>query len=80
MPNYIARSNIDVMDFGDSYGPLKEHNPYTRNIHKLADAAYIDSTNDFRADLQRSRMRKRNSEEWQQRMYPISTGGQRMLK
>jgi len=80
MPNYISRSNIDTTDFADSYGPLREHNPYTRNIHELADNAYIDSTNDFRADLQRSRMRKRNAEEWQQRLYPINKGGQRMLK
>ena len=80
MPNYITRNNIDVMDFGDSYGPLREHNPYTGNIHRLADNAFIDSTNNFRTDLQRSRMRKTNAEEWQQRLYPINKGGQRMLK
>ena len=80
MPNYISRSAIDVTSFGDSYGPLKKHNPYTSNIHKLADQHYTDSTINFRTEIQERLMRKRNSERWQQRQYPISKNGQRMLK
>lgn len=80
MPNYITRNAIDVMPFGDSYGPLKQHNPYTADIHRLADADYTDSMITFRTEMQNRLMRKRNSEMWQKRQYPISTSGQRMLK
>ena len=80
MPNYISRSAIDTTDFGDAYGPLREHNPYSSNIHSLADQHYTDSMIGFRTEMQERLMRKRNSESWQQRQYPIRTGGQRMLK
>ena len=80
MPNYITRNAIDVTSFGDSYGPLKKHNPYTANIHKLADEDYTDSMITFRTEMQERLMRKRNAERWQQRQYPISRNGQRMLK
>ena len=80
MPNYITRSAIDVTSFGDSYGPLKKHNPYTSNIHKLADEDYTNSMINFRTEMQERLMRKRNSERWQQRQFPISRNGQRMLK
>jgi len=80
MPNYITRNAIDVTSFGDSYGPLKKHNPYTANIHKLADEDYTNSMITFRTEMQERLMRKRNAERWQQRQYPISRNGQRMLK
>lgn len=80
MPNYISRSNIDVTPFGDKYGALQKHNPYTPSIHKLADKHYMDSMNTFRDEMQERLMRKRNSEMWQTRMYPISKNNQRMLK
>ena len=80
MPNYITRSAIDVTSFGDSSGPLKKHNPYTSDIHRLADEDYTDSMITFRTEMQERLMRKRNSELWQLREYPISRNGQRMLK
>ena len=80
MPNYITRNAIDVTSFGDSYGPLNSGNKYTQDIHKLADQEYMDATTNFRNEMMQRLMRKRNSESWQQRTFPIRTGGQRMLK
>jgi hypothetical protein len=80
MPNYISRNAIDVTTFGDSYGPLNSGNEYTQNIHRLADEDFTDSTINFRTEMMDRLMRKRNSESWQQRTFPIRTGGQRMLK
>jgi hypothetical protein len=80
MPNYITRNAIDVTSFGDSYGPLNGGNKYTQDIHKLADQEYMNATTNFRNEMMQRLMRKRNSESWQQRTFPIRTGGQRMLK
>jgi cell division protein FtsI/penicillin-binding protein 2 len=80
MPNYITRNAIDVTTFGDSYGPLNSGNKYTQNINRLADEDFTDSTINFRTEMMDRLMRKRNAEAWQQRTFPIRTGGQRMLK
>lgn len=80
MPNYITRNAIDVTTFGDSYGPLNSGNEYTQNIHRMADEDFTDSTINFRTEMMDRLMRKRNAESWQQRTFPIRTGGQRMLK
>ena len=80
MPNYITRNAIDTTSFGESCGPLKAHNPHTSNIHKLANDNYTNSMITFRTEMQERLMRKRNSEQWQQRQYPISRNGQRMSK
>jgi len=80
MPNYLCRNKIDVTPFGDRYGALEQHNPHTPNIHNLANQHYTDSMINFRTEMQERLMRKRNSESWQQRLYPISKSNQRMLK
>lgn len=81
MPNYISRNKIDVMPFGDSYGPDNYGgNQYHSDITALADKHYLDSSLQFRTEMQERLMRKVNSNQWQQRMYPINTNGQRMSK
>ena len=81
MPNYITRNKIDVMPFGDSYGPDNDGgNKYHSNITALADKHYLDSALQFRSEMQDRLMRKINANQWQQRMFPINTNGQRMAK
>lgn len=83
MPNYIVRSNIDNQPFADSYGPIEYGNQFgndnTENIRELANNAFLENALDFRTDLQERLMRKNNANSWQQKMYPIQTGGQRSL-
>jgi hypothetical protein len=82
MPNYITRNKIDFESFGDTYGPLKpgeeNGNDLTANIRELSQASWFKNTGDFRESLMFSSLRKRNSEMWQRRMYPMSTSNQRM--
>ena len=81
MPNYISRNKIDVMPFGDAYGADNDGgNKYHNNITALADKHYLDSSLQFRTEMQDRLMRKINSNQWQQRMFPINTNGQRMAK
>lgn len=81
MPNYISRSNIDFINAADSYGPIKdgyEHgNPNTQDIREIAEMNYLNSTLQFRSDLQESLMRKRNSEMHQLRIAPLNRNQQR---
>ena len=81
MPNYITRNKIDVMPFGDAYGADNDGgNKYHSNITALADKHYLDSALQFRTEMQDRLMRKINANQWQQKMFPISTNGQRMAK
>ncbi len=83
MPNYITRNEIDTQPFADAYGPMKEGeefgNKYNSEIRALAGNAFVDSTIQFRTELQERLMRKSNARQWQLRKAPITTGGQRML-
>ena len=82
MPNYICRSNIDFTKYADSYGPIPAGDEYgnsqTSDIRALAQNTWLESNLTQRADIQESLMRKTNNQRWQQRVAPISTGGQRM--
>ena len=78
MPNYITRNKIDIFDFAPTYGP-KEDFDNTDNIRDLANQKYLDSALEQRTSLQQSLLRKRNSEMWQQRQYPMYKSGGRML-
>ena len=81
MPNYISRNNIDVMPFGDAYGAdNRGGNKYHNNITSLADKHFLDSSLQFRTEMQERMMRKSNANQWQQRMFPINRNGQRMMK
>lgn len=83
MPNYISRSNIDTHTFADSYGPIptgfEKGNPYTNNIHELADNAFLQGAIQHRTELSERLMRKVNSEQWQRRAAPINKNSRRML-
>lgn len=82
MPNYLVRSNIDRDPFADHYGTIPKGNQFgnqnTANIRELANNQFLDSSMEFRTDLQERLMRKANARAWQQRLAPISTSGQRM--
>jgi hypothetical protein len=81
MPNYITRSNIDFMKAADSYGPIQEGyqygNPNTCDIREMAEANFLNSTLQFRSEMQESLMRKRNGEMHQLRLAPISRNQQK---
>ena len=81
MPNYITRNKIDFTPFGDSYGPMSQQdgNDSTANIRELAQDAWFKNSGEFRENLMFSALRKRNSEMWQRRMFPMSTSNQRMM-
>ena len=79
MPNYITRTNIDFALYADSYGPLSDKNKNgninTHNIRQLAQDSFLNANIEQRESLSESLMRKRNSELWQLRKYPIRTFG-----
>jgi len=83
MPNYLSRSNIDFANYADSYGPIKQNNNFGNknhvNIRQLANDSFTNSVIQHRTELSERLMRKRNSEMWQRRMFPISTNGQKSL-
>ena len=49
------------------------------DIRQMAEKNWTDASINYRTDLQETLMRKMNAGKWQQRVAPISTGGQRML-
>ena len=79
MPNYVVRSNIDHLNYADTYGPLHDNNMYgnpnTNSIRTLAQDSFLRASLDHRDDLMERLMRKRNAEMWQVRKYPKSTAG-----
>ena len=79
MPNYITRSNIDFMKGADTYGPMltEKGNPYNEDIRNLANNQFLESSMEFRTDLQERLMRKRNAEGWQQRVMPLNLNVQK---
>jgi hypothetical protein len=83
MPNYITRSHIDNQPFADHYGPLPSGsangNPYTANIHDMANDAFLQGALQHRTEISERLMRKVNSEQWQRRSAPIRTNNMRML-
>ena len=78
-PNYISRSNIDFAKYADSYGPLTNKNEFgnsnTNSIREMAQNSFLESSLQQRTELQERLMRKRNSELWQLRKYPMHTRG-----
>jgi len=83
MPNYISRSHIDNQPFADQYGPIptgfENGNPYTENIHKMAESAFLEGALQHRTELSERLMRKVNSEHWQRRAAPINKNSSRMM-
>ena len=83
MPNYITRSHIDNQPFADHYGPIpsgfENGNPFTANIHEMANDAFLQGALQHRTEISERLMRKVNSEQWQRRSAPIRTHNMRML-
>jgi hypothetical protein len=83
MPNYISRSHIDNQPFADQYGPIPKDfengNPYTKNMHEMAESAFLEGALQHRTDLSERLMRKVNSEHWQRRAAPINKNSSRMM-
>jgi len=75
MPNYITRSNIDVLPFADKYGTIPEGdehgNKYNSEIRSLANDAFLEGTMQFRTEMMERLMRKKNAEQWQRRLMPL---------
>jgi hypothetical protein len=74
-PNYIGRSNIDHLKSSYTYGPtlsdtkIFENN---KNARFSAEEAFSNQTVSHREEMMTRLMRKRNSEQWQQRLAPLS--------
>lgn len=79
MPNYICRSNIDVYPWAAQYGSGVNGSDMSGppapgdGYKQLAENAFLDSTIQFRTEMQERLMRKRNAEMWQRRVAPIYT-------
>jgi hypothetical protein len=80
MPNYIVRSNIDNNPWADQYGPIPDGesngNPRTGDIRQMANQTFLDSSIQFRTEMQERLMRKHNANAWQRKQFPIRTSGQ----
>ena len=81
MPNYITRNKIDFLPYADTYGPQKNESglDYTNKIKQMAQDSWTENSLNFRTGLQQSLLRKRNSELWQTRYMPLSSGQSRIL-
>lgn len=81
-PNYIIRSDVDVLPWASTYGPDKptgaydDPDDYSGGYTKLADNAFHQSTISFRTEMQERLMRRRNAEMWQLRVAPKTNMGQ----
>jgi hypothetical protein len=72
MPNYVVRSKLDTHNFSDTYGPMQNSGLSLNEVRKKAQDAFLEDSLHFRNDLTTRLMRKRNSEMWQEKMYPKS--------
>lgn len=62
-PNYIGRSNIDLFNWSQSYGPISAKADSSLDYSRaLAEKQFMESTLNTRANLQTSWMRKVNTE------------------
>jgi len=77
MPNFIARSNVDIYPWAAQYGSGMNGNLSDGGVamgdgyKQLAENAFLDATIKFRTELQERLLRKRNAEMWQRRVAPI---------
>ncbi|MEX0598055.1 MAG: hypothetical protein WD512_16320, partial [Candidatus Paceibacterota bacterium] len=74
-PNFITRHNLDVFPWATTYGPDVPV-PHLDEYKQLANNSFADSTILFRTEMMERLMRKKNSENWQRRLMPISTMNQ----
>lgn len=74
-PNFITRHNLDVFPWATTYGPDVPV-PHLDEYRQLANNSFLDSTILFRTEMMERLMRKKNAENWQRRVMPISTMNQ----
>jgi hypothetical protein len=73
-PNFISRTNVDHIDFMTPQGsvlPEYHRRIGAANYQGIAENAFHDNAILHRESIMESLMRKRNSEAWQQRAFPI---------
>jgi hypothetical protein len=76
--NYIIRSDIDTLPFADKYGMLDTENGNENCLSSIkckVDGSWMNSTSDFRVDLQERLMKKANEKTRQQRLAPLRRDG-----
>jgi hypothetical protein len=78
MPNYLVRSKIDNQPFAETYGPMQSSGQSLNEIRQKAQDVYIEDTTNFRNDMMTRLMRKRNSELWQTKQFPLRGAGRMM--
>lgn len=71
-PNFITRHNLDVFPWATTYGPDVPV-PHLDEYKQLANNSFVDSAILFRTEMMERLMRKKNAENWQRRVMPIST-------
>ena len=71
-PNYITRHKLDVFNWAPTYGPDKDI-PDLDEHRQLANNTFAESAISFRTEMMERLMRKKNAEQWQRRVMPIST-------
>ena len=74
-PNFITRHNLDVLPWATTYGPDVPV-AHLDEYKQLANNSFADSTILFRTEMMERLMRKKNAENWQRRLMPISTMNQ----
>lgn len=74
-PNFITRHNLDGFPWATTYGPDVPV-PHLDEYKQLANNSFADSTILFRTEMMERLMRKKNAENWQRRVMPISTMNQ----
>lgn len=73
-PSTLIRSNVDIFDWADGVGAFQQNTFASTNgdtIREKAHDQWLNDTNDFRASLTNSQMRKKNAEMVQRRIFPI---------
>jgi len=76
--DFWTRNNIDHLPYAPTKGYVtdssKDQDVYMQdNFHSLVDTSYINSTTDYRTELQERLMRKNNDRIVEMRKYPIIT-------
>lgn len=75
MPNYVCRSNVDIIQGADTYETIPDGNsfgnPDTNIIREKMNNAFLDNAMKFRTEIQERAMRKMNANGWQRRVAPL---------
>lgn len=70
-PSYISRNNIDHLNYAPKYDTEDNTQLNGVEMQKRTNDSYLNSTNDFRNDLQYNLLRKMNARKYQLREMPL---------